>query len=135
MSYLHGTMSNIMCFVRFIPMLIKMQVCTNARQDIGQYEQLVTETIPVLDFMARLTQHIPEKHFKMIRYYGIYASLLLPLLFFHSPLLHGTINVSDTEMEAVTIKRVTAAELAKELRELYIKILNTFPVKLISLYK
>ena len=36
-------------------------------------EKLVTETIPVLDFMARLTQHIPEKHFKMIRYYGIYA--------------------------------------------------------------
>ncbi len=35
--------------------------------------KLVTETIPVLDFMARLTQHIPEKHFKMIRYYGIYA--------------------------------------------------------------
>ena len=23
--------------------------------------------------MQRLTQHIPEKHFKMIRYYGIYA--------------------------------------------------------------
>nr|WP_279604144.1 transposase [Hungatella hathewayi] len=23
--------------------------------------------------MSRLTQHIPEKHFKMIRYYGIYA--------------------------------------------------------------
>ena len=36
-------------------------------------EELITETIPVLDFMARLTQHIPEKHFKMIRYYGIYA--------------------------------------------------------------
>ena len=36
-------------------------------------EKLITETIPVLDFMARLTQHIPEKHFKMIRYYGIYA--------------------------------------------------------------
>ena len=35
--------------------------------------KLITETIPVLDFMARLTQHIPEKHFKMIRYYGIYA--------------------------------------------------------------
>ena len=29
-------------------------------------EKLVTETLPVLDFMARLTQHIPEKHFKMI---------------------------------------------------------------------
>ena len=27
-------------------------------------EKLVIETIPVLDFMPRLTQHIPEKHFK-----------------------------------------------------------------------
>lgn len=36
-------------------------------------EKLVTETVPVLDFIQRLTQHIPEKHFKMNRYYGIYA--------------------------------------------------------------
>ena len=36
-------------------------------------KKLVSKTIPVLDFIARLTQHIPEKHFKMIRYYGIYA--------------------------------------------------------------
>ena len=36
-------------------------------------EKLITETIPVLDFIARLTQHIPEKYFKMIRYYGIYS--------------------------------------------------------------
>ena len=35
--------------------------------------KLITETIPALDFISRLTQHIPEKHFKMIRYYGIYA--------------------------------------------------------------
>lgn len=34
---------------------------------------LVTEKIPVLEFIQRLIQHIPEKHFKMIRYYGIYA--------------------------------------------------------------
>ncbi len=34
---------------------------------------LVTEQIPVLEFIERLIQHIPEKHFKMIRYYGIYA--------------------------------------------------------------
>ena len=34
---------------------------------------LIYETVPVLDFMERLIQHIPEKHFKMIRYYGIYA--------------------------------------------------------------
>lgn len=33
----------------------------------------VEETVPVLDFIERLIHHIPEKHFKMIRYYGIYA--------------------------------------------------------------
>ncbi len=36
-------------------------------------EKLVTERIPALEFIERLIQHIPEKHFKMIRYYGIYA--------------------------------------------------------------
>ena len=36
-------------------------------------EELIVETIPVLDFIARLIRHIPEKHFKMIQYYGIYA--------------------------------------------------------------
>ena len=36
-------------------------------------DELVTETIPVLDFIKRLIQHIPEKHFKQIRYYGVYA--------------------------------------------------------------
>lgn len=34
---------------------------------------LVTETIPALDFIKRLIPHIPEKHFKAIRYYGLYA--------------------------------------------------------------
>ena len=33
----------------------------------------VTEHIPALDFIKRLIVHIPEKHFKMLRYYGIYA--------------------------------------------------------------
>ncbi len=36
-------------------------------------DKLVVETVPVLDFIKRLIRHIPEKHFKMIRYYGIYA--------------------------------------------------------------
>jgi hypothetical protein len=36
-------------------------------------DQLVTETIPVIDFIKRLIQHIPEKNFKQIRYYGLYA--------------------------------------------------------------
>ena len=35
--------------------------------------ELITETIPALEFIKRLIRHIPEKHFKMIRYYGLYA--------------------------------------------------------------
>ncbi len=35
--------------------------------------RLIYETIPALEFMHRLIRHIPEKNFKMIRYYGIYA--------------------------------------------------------------
>lgn len=31
-------------------------------------------TMPVEQFMARLVSHIPDKHFRQIRYYGLYAS-------------------------------------------------------------
>lgn len=34
---------------------------------------LVTESIPAIEFISRLIQHIPERQFKMIRYYGLYA--------------------------------------------------------------
>ncbi|MDR0925445.1 MAG: transposase [Hungatella sp.] len=33
----------------------------------------VTERVPAPDFIKRLIIHIPEKRFKMLRYYGIYA--------------------------------------------------------------
>ena len=33
----------------------------------------ILECVPALDFIRRLIVHIPEKHFKMLRYYGIYA--------------------------------------------------------------
>lgn len=36
-------------------------------------ELTVTECVPAMDFIKRLIVHIPEKHFKMLRYYGIYA--------------------------------------------------------------
>ena len=36
-------------------------------------EQYIKETIPAMEFIQRLIRHIPEKHFKMIRYYGLYA--------------------------------------------------------------
>ena len=31
-------------------------------------DKYIQETIPVMDFIKRLIRHIPEKHFKMIRY-------------------------------------------------------------------
>lgn len=34
---------------------------------------LVTEKVHAVEFIKRLIIHIPEKHFKMIRYYGLYA--------------------------------------------------------------
>ena len=36
-------------------------------------DETVTECIPAMDFIKRLIVHIPEKHFKMLRYYGLYA--------------------------------------------------------------
>lgn len=33
----------------------------------------VTECIPAIDFIKRLIVHVPDRHFKMVRYYGIYA--------------------------------------------------------------
>lgn len=33
----------------------------------------IKKTIPAIEFIKLLMQHIPEKHFKMTRYYGIYA--------------------------------------------------------------
>ncbi len=33
-----------------------------------------TETMPVMEFIGRLVRHIPEKNYRMIRYYGIYAN-------------------------------------------------------------
>ena len=36
-------------------------------------DKYVTETIPAINFSKHLIRHIPEKHFKMIRYGGIYA--------------------------------------------------------------
>lgn len=36
-------------------------------------DKYVEETVPVMEFIQRLIQHIPEKHYKMIRYGGLYA--------------------------------------------------------------
>lgn len=35
--------------------------------------KLIVEKLPAIEFIKKLIIHIPEKHFKMIRYYGVYA--------------------------------------------------------------
>jgi hypothetical protein len=34
---------------------------------------LVHETLPAVEFIGRMIQHLPEKNFRMVRHYGIYA--------------------------------------------------------------
>lgn len=67
----------------------------------------VTETIPALDFIQKLIVHIPEKHFKMLRYYGVYAKhhkqekKLLVLDVYHKKLhkqRHGESNIRSFVM-------------------------------------
>ena len=53
--------------------------------------KLVVETIPSMEFIKRLIIHIPDKHFKMIRYYGLYNS---------------TVSRSDTVLRAKLIPAV-----------------------------
>lgn len=36
-------------------------------------EQYMEETIPVMEFIAHLIRHIPQKYYKMIRYGDLYA--------------------------------------------------------------
>jgi hypothetical protein len=36
-------------------------------------DELVTETLSAFDFIKKLIIHIPDKNFKMIRYYGFYS--------------------------------------------------------------
>jgi len=44
--------------------------CYNRHED----NKYIEETIPVFEFLERLIVHIPDKHFNMIRYYGLYAT-------------------------------------------------------------
>jgi hypothetical protein len=36
-------------------------------------EEIVTETIPAFEFIKKLIIHIPDRNFKMLRYYGFYT--------------------------------------------------------------
>lgn len=52
---------------------------------------------------------------------SIGAALLHDFHFFHDRCFHDTMKTVTMRMEALTIKRITEAELAKELRTQYMK--------------
>lgn len=47
----------------------------NVTSHYNHYEDnaFVSKTVSALDFISLLIQHIPESHYKMSRYYGLYA--------------------------------------------------------------
>jgi len=45
----------------------------NSEEVVFWYESKETVVLPILEFIWRVTSHIPEKQFKMVRQYGIYA--------------------------------------------------------------
>jgi hypothetical protein len=45
-----------------------------AFQDYAQGGKTSYKTLPVLAFLGRLIRHIPDKHFKMVRYAGLFAT-------------------------------------------------------------
>ena len=76
------------CFPSLPPLVISLKIVL-ATSRIDNYDgenvtfhynrhednELITETVSAIDFIKKLIIHIPEKYFKMIRYYGIYAKL------------------------------------------------------------
>lgn len=53
-------------------------IAWNSEEVTFWYESKITSkkeivTIPILQFIGRVVSHIPEKQFKMVRHYGIYA--------------------------------------------------------------
>ena len=47
--------------------------CVTFHYNRHEDNKYVEETLPVMEFIQGLIQHIPEKHYKMIRYGGLYA--------------------------------------------------------------
>jgi len=43
-------------------------------KDYAQGGKRVTKTLRVMDFIGRLVRHIPDKHFRMVRHYGVFAN-------------------------------------------------------------
>lgn len=63
----------VLCFSR-----AALLICSESDTSLNNYnkhedDSYVEKTLPVLDFIQLLIQHIPEKHFKITRYYGLYA--------------------------------------------------------------
>ena len=61
------------------------------------------ETVSAEEFIGRIIRHIPEKHFRMIRYYGIYANCvknqLMPILLYQISILFSIARLKFSPSE------------------------------------
>ena len=83
--YAKPTLTNNKAVIKYIGRYLGRPVISSSRIDnydghtvtfhYNRHEdnKLIVETIPATEFIKKLIIHIPEKHFKMIRYYGLYA--------------------------------------------------------------
>ena len=83
--YAKPTLRNPNSIVRYITRYLGRPVIALSRidsydRDMGTFHyhkhedhSFVKKTIPAIEFIQLIIQHIPDKHFKMIRYYGLYA--------------------------------------------------------------
>jgi hypothetical protein len=82
--------------------------------------ELITETLSVFDFIAKLIIHIPERNFKMIRYFGFY--------FAHNP-KHSQYLIHAKRFEPFRIFQLKA--IYKSWRKLTIFTFGHDPIKCI----
>ena len=61
------------CLLSRSPALITMLENVTFHYNRHEDDAYVEETLPAMDFIRHLIRHIPEKHFKLIRYSGLYA--------------------------------------------------------------
>lgn len=61
------------------------------------------ETVSAEEFIGRIIRHIPEKHFRMIRYYGLYANCvknqLMPILLYQISILFSIARLKFSPSE------------------------------------
>ena len=91
-----------------------------------------TITLPVLEFIARLICHIPDKHFRNIRYYGFLSHKLRGKLL---PVVYKLLNIKHVSDTKVYITWSTMIQTTYNYVPMRCPQCKTYMVSLVSGYK